>query len=310
MDSADRIDSFIHFISSEAHNVFLSLSTILHWILNFLEILAILIDSVSNLLIRFDLDYYCEVLPIELSSSCQVVARYPPTPHWKSFFNVPDKDFFFRRTFRILSRSSTRLPLMASDGDDSEVSPLLGKTGNGSIDGKIDSVSVDGGLTTDAADTTADIERRPSLDEGRAAQFQGSPEIQEKLKYILPALSIGVSQSDRICFFKWQLVTKSMQILLSAADQTIIVSSYGSIGSELKALNLTSWIATSYFLTLTSFQPLYGKLSDIFGRKACLLYAYAVFGLGCLFCGLSQDIKQLIAARVSPHLDLSAHIWC
>jgi MFS family permease len=101
-----------------------------------------------------------------------------------------------------------------------------------------------------------------------------------------------------------------MQILLSAADQTIIVSSYGSIGNELKALNLTSWIATSYFLTLTSFQPLYGKLSDIFGRKACLLYAYAVFGLGCLFCGLSQDIKQLIAARVSPHLDLSAHIWC
>jgi MFS family permease len=80
------------------------------------------------------------------------------------------------------------------------------------------------------------------------------------------------------------------------------VSSYGSIGSELHALNLTSWIATSYFLTLTSFQPLYGKLSDIFGRKACLLYAYAVFGLGCLCCGLARDIKQLIAARVGGPL--------
>lgn len=91
-----------------------------------------------------------------------------------------------------------------------------------------------------------------------------------------------------------------LQIFLSAADQTIIVSTYGRIGTELNALNLTSWIATSYFLTLTSFQPLYGKLSDIFGRKACLLYAYAVFGLGCLFCGLAQDIKQLIAARVGP----------
>ncbi|KAF7514143.1 hypothetical protein GJ744_004468 [Endocarpon pusillum] len=167
---------------------------------------------------------------------------------------------------------------MASDRDASEISPLLGRTGNGSIIGRINSVSVDGGLITDAADTATDVERRTSLDESRAAQFQGSPEIQAKLKYILPALSIG--------------------ILLSAADQTIIVSSYGSIGSELKALNLTSWIATSYFLTLTSFQPLYGKLSDIFGRKACLLYAYAVFGLGCLFCGLAQDIRQLIAARV------------
>src|ERR1700729_1617871 len=89
------------------------------------------------------------------------------------------------------------------------------------------------------------------------------------------------------------------KVFLSAADQTIISSSYGRIGSELGALNLTSWIATSYFLTLSSFQPLYGKLSDIFGRKACLLWSYAIFGLGSLFCGLAQDIYQLIAARVS-----------
>jgi hypothetical protein len=91
---------------------------------------------------------------------------------------------------------------MASDRDASEISPLLGETGNGSINGEIDSVSVDGGLTTDAADISADVERRTSLDEGRAAQFQGSPEIQEKLKYIVPALSIGVSQPDRPCFSK------------------------------------------------------------------------------------------------------------
>ena len=53
----------------------------------------------------------------------------------------------------------------------------------------------------------------------------------------------------------------------------------------------------SYFLTLTSFQPLYGKLSDIFGRKPALLFAYAVFGIGCLFCGLARDMNELIAAR-------------
>jgi MFS family permease len=87
-------------------------------------------------------------------------------------------------------------------------------------------------------------------------------------------------------------------VFLSAIDQTIIVASYGKIGSDLKALNLTSWVATSYFLTLTSFQPLYGRLSDIFGRKACLLFAYAVFGIGCLSCGIAQNIHQLIAARV------------
>ncbi|KAL9583725.1 MAG: hypothetical protein Q9203_004961, partial [Teloschistes exilis] len=88
------------------------------------------------------------------------------------------------------------------------------------------------------------------------------------------------------------------QIFLSAGDQTLIVSSYGVIGSDLKALNQTSWIATSYFLTLTSFQPLYGKLSDIFGRKSALLFAYAVFGLGCLFCGLARNMGELIVARM------------
>ncbi|PGH32734.1 hypothetical protein GX50_04447 [[Emmonsia] crescens] len=115
-------------------------------------------------------------------------------------------------------------------------------------------------------------------DSAREAQFSGLPDAQKKLKYILPALSIGV--------------------FLGAADQTIIVSSYGKIGSDLQALNLTSWIATSYFLTLTSFQPLYGRLSDIFGRKACLLFAYCVFGIGCVCCGLARNIKELIAARV------------
>ncbi|KAJ4198003.1 hypothetical protein NW755_000692 [Fusarium falciforme] len=69
------------------------------------------------------------------------------------------------------------------------------------------------------------------------------------------------------------------------------------IGNELNALNNTSWIATAYFLTLTSFQPLYGKLSDIFGRKPCLLFAYTIFALGCLGCGLAQSMVQLCAAR-------------
>jgi MFS family permease len=45
------------------------------------------------------------------------------------------------------------------------------------------------------------------------------------------------------------------------------------------------------------YRPLYGKLSDIFGRKACLLLAYAIFTLGCLACGLARTMDELIAAR-------------
>lgn len=55
----------------------------------------------------------------------------------------------------------------------------------------------------------------------------------------------------------------------------------------------------SYFLTSTSFQALYGKLSDIFGRKATLLFGYTIFAIGSLFCGLARNINELVVARVS-----------
>lgn len=69
------------------------------------------------------------------------------------------------------------------------------------------------------------------------------------------------------------------------------------MGNDLNALNSVGWVATSYLLTLTCAQPLYGKLSDIFGRKEALLFGYAVFGLGSLFCGIAQTMAQLCIAR-------------
>ena len=107
--------------------------------------------------------------------------------------------------------------------------------------------------------------------------YEGLPEVKAKLKWIVPSISIG--------------------IFLAAADQTIIVASSAKIGSDLNSLSNTSWIAAAYYLTLTSIQPLYGKMSDIFGRKSCLLFAYAIFALGCLFCGFARNMNELIAAR-------------
>lgn len=160
--------------------------------------------------------------------------------------------------------ASEASPLLSNEALETErAGSALEQQGHGTFEPNGKPVDVDG----------ASLERQDSLQD----RNEGLPETREKLKYIMPALAIGV--------------------FLSAADQTIIVSSYGKIGTDLKALNLTSWIATAYFLSLTSFQPLYGKLSDIFGRKICLLFAYSIFGLGCLFCGLAQDMPQLIGAR-------------
>ena len=164
----------------------------------------------------------------------------------------------------------------------SETSPLLGPEQGSQVPKIADDVVDDDILAygTIESEPAADDStgRRESIDPERAAQFAGNPEARKLLKYIIPAVSIGV--------------------FLASADQTIIVSSYGRITSDLQALNLTSWIGTSYFITLSAFQPLYGKLSDIFGRKTCLLIAYAIFGVAGLLCGLSQNIGQLIGARL------------
>ncbi|THV07204.1 MFS general substrate transporter [Dendrothele bispora CBS 962.96] len=86
-------------------------------------------------------------------------------------------------------------------------------------------------------------------------------------------------------------------IFLYAFDSTLVPASYAVIGTEFRQLEHTGWIATAYMLMLASVQPLYGKLSDIFGRRACLLFAYAFYGLGCLLCGISRNMSELVVSR-------------
>ncbi|KAF3918337.1 hypothetical protein ABW21_db0207188 [Orbilia brochopaga] len=86
-------------------------------------------------------------------------------------------------------------------------------------------------------------------------------------------------------------------VFLAAMDNLIVASAYGRIGSDLHELSKTSWIAAAYLVTTTSFQPLYGKLSDIFGRKACLMFAYIVFAAGSGWCGAARSMDELIVAR-------------
>ncbi|KAI9714581.1 MAG: hypothetical protein M1812_006386 [Candelaria pacifica] len=124
-------------------------------------------------------------------------------------------------------------------------------------------------------DNATDPEEPPSEVNDEDAQID--PKVRRKVMGAMPALAIG--------------------IFLASADQTIVVSSYGKIGSEMQALNQTSWIATTYLITQTCFQPLYGKLSEIFGRKSTLLFAFAVFAIGTLLCGLSRTMQELLAAR-------------
>jgi MFS family permease len=78
---------------------------------------------------------------------------------------------------------------------------------------------------------------------------------------------------------------------------TIVATTLSVIGSEFGVSNSIAWLGTSYLMTQTAFQPLYGRFSDIFGRKPATLFASVVFLLGSLACGLSKTYPQLIAAR-------------
>lgn len=127
-------------------------------------------------------------------------------------------------------------PLLCSVEPDSGLTLQrpLAQTSNGTFDGEDQPTatsedSLHGQTTNDGATD-------------RQTQHGGLPEVKKKLPIIFPAVAIGV--------------------FLAAADQTLVVTSYGRIGSDLHALNRTSWIATAYFLTLTSFQPCYGKVCN------------------------------------------------
>jgi EmrB/QacA subfamily drug resistance transporter len=88
-----------------------------------------------------------------------------------------------------------------------------------------------------------------------------------------------------------------LAMLLGALDQTIVATALPTIGRELGNVEELSWVVTAYLLTATAVTPLYGKLSDIHGRRAMLLVAIGVFALGSIACALAPSMAVLIVAR-------------
>jgi EmrB/QacA subfamily drug resistance transporter len=86
-------------------------------------------------------------------------------------------------------------------------------------------------------------------------------------------------------------------MFLAALDQTIVGTALPTIVNSLHGLNHMSWVVTAYLLTSTISTPLYGKLSDQFGRKGIFQFAIVVFLIGSILAGMSQNMAQLIAFR-------------
>jgi MFS family permease len=88
-----------------------------------------------------------------------------------------------------------------------------------------------------------------------------------------------------------------LAMLLAALDQTIVSTALPKIASDLHGLSKYSWVATSYLLTSAISTPLYGKISDMFGRKKIFQSAIVIFLIGSVLCGAAQTINQLILFR-------------
>ncbi|KAE8385570.1 major facilitator superfamily domain-containing protein [Aspergillus alliaceus] len=97
--------------------------------------------------------------------------------------------------------------------------------------------------------------------------------------------------------FLWVQIAIMSNVFLSGFDGTITASAYAVISSEFNAANTASWLTTSYLITSTAFQPLYGRFSDIFGRRASFFTATITFMIGCIGCGVAKNIAFLNLMR-------------
>ncbi|KUJ08702.1 MFS general substrate transporter [Mollisia scopiformis] len=99
-------------------------------------------------------------------------------------------------------------------------------------------------------------------------------------------------------------------VFVSSADSTLVLATTDTIASEFHSLGLGSWLSTAYLLSMCAFQPLTGKLSDIYGRRIVLVVGYALFGLGSILCGVGPTLPAVILGRVIQGLGASSMTLC
>ena len=88
-----------------------------------------------------------------------------------------------------------------------------------------------------------------------------------------------------------------LALFLFALDQTVVGTALPIIVTDLNGNSLYTWAVTIYLLTSTISGPIYGKLSDLYGRRPIFIWALSLFLVASLLCGLSQEMWQFILFR-------------
>ena len=93
------------------------------------------------------------------------------------------------------------------------------------------------------------------------------------------------------------LIGLMLGLFLAALDQTIVATAIRTIGDDLQGLSIQAWATTAYLITSTITTPLYGKLSDIFGRKPLFIWAISIFIVGSALSAFATSMYQLAVFR-------------
>ncbi len=96
---------------------------------------------------------------------------------------------------------------------------------------------------------------------------------------------------------RWLMAGLMVGLFLSSAEQSIVATALPTMAGELGGANRLAWVVSAYLLTSTIVTPLYGKMSDLYGRRIVYQTAIAVFLVGSVLCALAQTMNQLVAAR-------------
>lgn len=88
-----------------------------------------------------------------------------------------------------------------------------------------------------------------------------------------------------------------LALLLAALDQSIVATALPRIAADLHGFSNLSWVVAAYLLASTATVPLYGKLSDLYGRRAMFVIAIVIFLVGSALCGAAQSMTELIVFR-------------
>jgi EmrB/QacA subfamily drug resistance transporter len=95
----------------------------------------------------------------------------------------------------------------------------------------------------------------------------------------------------------WALATVMLTMLFASLDQTVVSTAMPTVIADLQGFSLYTWVFSAYMLTSAVTVPIYGKLSDVFGRRPFYLFGLIVFALGSAVSGMAHSMLQLVLAR-------------